>query len=143
MFLFGRGRSGLVARALAIRLVHLGVRAYVVGESITPPVGRGDLVLLFTGSGETFSVTLTGEIAKRQGAKVAAITADAESEIVEHAGTVVVLPVKADERQPALAPLGTMFEQAALVVCDALVAQLMDALGETEASMRRRHATLE
>lgn len=143
VFLFGRGRSGLVARALAIRLVHLGIRAFVVGESITPPVGAGDLVLLFSGTGETFSVTLTAEIAKRQGARIAAITAEPDASLARLATTVVVLPVPRGPEQARLAPLGTLFEHAALLVSDALVAQLMQGLGETEASMRKRHATLE
>ena len=39
----GVGRSGLVARAFAMRLMHLGFRSYVLGETITPSVGEGDV----------------------------------------------------------------------------------------------------
>ncbi len=31
IFLYGAGRSGLVAKAFAIRLVHLGFQTYVIG----------------------------------------------------------------------------------------------------------------
>ncbi|HJQ93289.1 MAG TPA: hypothetical protein VJ874_03265, partial [Candidatus Thermoplasmatota archaeon] len=31
VFLYGRGRSGFVARAFAVRLMHLGYQTYVVG----------------------------------------------------------------------------------------------------------------
>ncbi len=43
----GAGRSGLVGRAFAMRLMHLGFRSYVLGETITPSVGEGDLVVAF------------------------------------------------------------------------------------------------
>ena len=36
IFLTGQGRSGLVAKMFAMRLIHLGFKTYVVGETITP-----------------------------------------------------------------------------------------------------------
>jgi 6-phospho-3-hexuloisomerase len=36
----GMGRSGLVARGFAMRLRHLGLHSYVLGETITPPVKK-------------------------------------------------------------------------------------------------------
>jgi len=56
IFLMGAGRSGLVARAFAMRLMHLGLKVYVVGETTTPAVKRGDLVIAISGSGETRSI---------------------------------------------------------------------------------------
>jgi 6-phospho-3-hexuloisomerase len=38
-----------------------------------------------------------------------------------------------------MAPLGTVFEEAALVYLDGLVAVLMQRLAQTEEDMRRRH----
>jgi len=40
----GAGRSGLVGKAFAMRLMHLGFNIYVMGETITPAFGVGDLV---------------------------------------------------------------------------------------------------
>ena len=34
VFVAGAGRSGLMMRAFAMRLMHLGLRAYVVGETV-------------------------------------------------------------------------------------------------------------
>ena len=53
IFVYGAGRSGLVAKAFAIRLVHLGFQTFVIGETITAPVQNGDLVVIVSGSGET------------------------------------------------------------------------------------------
>ncbi|NLO77568.1 MAG: 6-phospho-3-hexuloisomerase, partial [Methanomicrobiales archaeon] len=36
IYVMGAGRSGLVAKGFAMRLMHLGMHSYVVGETITP-----------------------------------------------------------------------------------------------------------
>lgn len=141
--IFGRGRSGLVGRAFAMRLVHLGFRAYVVGETISPPVHEDDVVVLISGSGETFSVTVTGQIAKKLGCKIVALTGSADTTLGRQADVVITLPTASDQEQRDLAPLGTLFEDACQLILDGVVAGLMERRGETEESMRKRHATLE
>jgi len=144
VFLYGRGRSGFVARAFAVRLMHLGYQTYVVGETITAPVQRNDVVILVSGSGTTYPVVMTAELGRRQGATVVAITAQPESEIARLAHVVVPLtPPEGNGERAKLAPLGTLFETSAWLFFDAVVALLMERLGETEGQMRRRHATLE
>ena len=49
IFVYGAGRSGLVAKAFAIRLVHLGFQTFVIGETITQPVQKDDLVVIVSG----------------------------------------------------------------------------------------------
>lgn len=141
--IFGRGRSGNIGRAFAIRLSHLGFRSFFVGETATPPVSDEDVVLLVSGSGDTFSVVLTAKIAQDLDAKVVCVTADADSQLAEQCDLVVTLPGPQAERQPELAPLGTAFELTAHLFFDGLVAELMEHLGEDETSMSQRHATLE
>ncbi len=144
VFLYGRGRSGFVARAFAVRLMHLGYQTYVVGETITAPVARQDVVILVAGSGSTYPVVMTAELGRRQGATVVAITAQPESEITRLAHVVVPLvPPEGNGERARLAPLGTLFETTAWLFFDAMVAVLMQRLGESEQSMRKRHATLE
>lgn len=144
VFLYGRGRSGFVARAFAVRLMHLGYQTYVVGETITAPVARQDVVILVSGTGTTYPVVMTAELGRRQGATVVAITAQPDSEIARLAHVVVPLvPPDGNGQRARLAPLGTLFETSAWLFFDAVVALLMQRLGETEDSMRRRHATLE
>lgn len=141
---FGRGRSGRVAQSFAIRLGHLGFRSFFVGETSTPPVREDDLVLLVSGSGETFSVTLTAKIAHDMEAPVVSITASPDSDLAEHSDHVIHVPVAdGNPHQRDLAPLGTRFEFAAYLLFDALAAELMERLEEDEASMSERHATLE
>lgn len=141
--LFGMGRSGLVAKTFAIRLAHLGVDAYVVGETTTPPIDRRDLVVLVSGTGETYSVVLTGQIAKDLGAPVACLTADVDSRLAGLSDLVVELRPDPDDQKAHLAPLGTLFEDAALVFLDGVVALMMEQMGESEEKMRGRHSKLE
>jgi 6-phospho-3-hexuloisomerase len=53
VFVAGEGRSGLMAKAFAMRLMHLGLVVYASGETITPSGGEGDLVVVGSGSGTT------------------------------------------------------------------------------------------
>jgi 6-phospho-3-hexuloisomerase len=144
VFLYGRGRSGFVARAFAVRLMHLGYQTYVVGETITAPVARNDVVILVSGSGTTYPVVMTAELGRRQGATVVSITAQPDSEIARLAHVVIPLvPPHGNGERAKLAPLGTLFETSAWLFFDAVVALLMQRLGESESTMRTRHATLE
>ena len=59
IFVYGAGRSGLVAKAFAIRLFHLGFQTFVIGETISAPVQIGDMVIIVSGSGETIPASFT------------------------------------------------------------------------------------
>lgn len=144
VFLYGRGRSGFVARAFAVRLMHLGYSTFVIGETITAPVQENDVVVCVSGSGTTYPVVMTAELGRKQGARVVAVTANPDSEVARLAHVVVALDTARGNGEKArLAPLGTLFETSCWLFFDAIVALLMERLGEDEASMARRHATLE
>jgi 6-phospho 3-hexuloisomerase len=156
VFVYGAGRSGLVAKAFAMRLMHLGINVFVVGEIITPAIEREDLLITISGSGETTSVVNAAKIAKNVGAKVALITTYPNSSLGRLADIVVVVKGRTKlrgekdfvmrqikgEHYP-LAPLGTLFEISVLIFLDALIVELMVRLGKTEEEMRTRHATIE
>ncbi|RLF34397.1 MAG: hypothetical protein DRN08_04715 [Thermoplasmata archaeon] len=144
IFVYGAGRSGLVSKAFAIRLVHLGFQTFVIGETITAPVRQGDLVVIVSGSGETIPAVMTAEIARKIGARLVTITGRKKSSITKYADVSIVLSSECDDvERKTLAPLGTLFEASAWILLDSIVAELMRAKGETEKSMRQRHATLE
>jgi 6-phospho-3-hexuloisomerase len=42
-----------------------------------------------------------------------------------------------------LSPLGTLFEDTAMVVLDAVIAELMKRLGKNESDLAKRHANIE
>ena len=45
-FIGGAGRSLLVSRFFAMRLVHAGYNVSMIGEVVTPAIKTGDLLLL-------------------------------------------------------------------------------------------------
>lgn len=141
-FVYGAGRSGIVARAFAMRLVQTGLRAYVIGESVTPLVRRGDLGFILSAQGESSSSNQTGNIVRREGADLIVVTARGTSKLAHTATELLVLDFPEDSERPRLAPLGTLFEAASLRLTDALIVEVMQARGESEDSMRRRHAIM-
>ncbi len=156
VFVLGAGRSGLVARAFAMRLMHLGFHVYVVGETITPAVKPNDVVIAVSGSGETDLVVGAASIAKKVGAKIVAITSFPNSRLGKMADVVVILPGRERtetiteyvERELAgehasLAPLGTLFEASASVFLDAIIASLMRKLNKKEKDLKELHANIE
>lgn len=153
----GAGRSGLAGRAFAMRLMHLGFNVYVFGETITPAVGEGDLIIAVSGSGSTKLVVTAANAAKEMNAKIMAITSHPDSPLAKIADQTIVIPGRtklASEESDytirqilgthePLAPLGTLFEVTLNVFLDSLVAELMARLGKTEIDLRKRHATIE
>ena len=140
IFLYGVGRSGLIAKAFAIRLVQMGLEVFFVGETITPIVEEGNLVVIVSYTGETMSAIQTANIVRRVGAKVVSITAHPHSKLAAASNLVIEIHPPKDEERKRLAPLGTLFEDATLIYLDSIVAALMERLGQSEGSMRRRHA---
>ena len=144
IFVYGAGRSGHVAKAFAIRLVHLGFQTFVIGETITAPVQKGDMVLIISGSVETIPAVMTAEIAHNIGAKVVSFTGKSKSGIAKYADITLFISANCDDvERKMLAPLGTLFEASVWILLDGLVADLMEGKHETEDTMRKRHATLE
>ena len=144
IFVYGAGRSGHVAKAFAIRLVHLGFQTFVIGETIGAPVKKDDMVFIVTGSGETIPSVMTAEIARNIGAKLVVVTGRKESRITKFADIAIILSAECmDKKRKKLAPLGTLFEASAWILLDSIITELMKSKGETEESMQSRHATLE
>jgi 6-phospho-3-hexuloisomerase len=154
----GAGRSGLVGKAFAMRLMHLGYQVYVTGETIAPILGPGDVVIAISGSGTTRLVVMSSKIAKeKRGARIVAITSYLDSPLGRLADQVAVVVGRTKmarredsyisrqivgEHEP-LAPLGTQFEVASMIFLDGIIAELMHRLGKKEEDLKARHATIE
>ncbi len=157
VFVTGAGRSGLAAKAFAMRLMHLGLRAYVVGETISPAINGDDCIVAISGSGETNTIVSAARISKNRGAKVLALTSYPESTLGQLADSYILVKGRTkkevdDEnymkRQihgnyTSLTPLGTAFELTTLVFLDAIVSELMEKMEQTESDLKARHTVLE
>jgi len=155
VFTMGAGRSGLVGQAFAMRLVHLGFNAHVIGDATTPAVTSEDIILVISGSGTTATnLTLCQIVLERikPSPKIIAITSNCSSTLGRLADITIEIPGREEteittnyaERRlvagPPLAPLGTRFEINALVFLDSIISVLMDLTKTNETEMARRHA---
>ena len=156
VFVVGAGRSGLVAKAFAMRLVQLGLSAQVVGETTTPAITKKDLLLAVSGSGRTKQVVTVVKVAKEIGVKVLVITSYPDEEVGKLSDHVVKIRgrTKVDIETSytisqlrgefaSLTPLGTLFEDTVMIFLDGVIARLMVELGKSEKYMKKRHASLE
>ena len=145
----GAGRSGLIARAFCMRLMHLGLRAYVAGETVTPALGQRDLLFVASGSGATESLVVMAEKAKKRiGARLALVAIDGSSPIARLADAVLLIPAPSPKVQrqlehASIQPMGSLFEQSLLLVLDALILLFMERKGIVPSAMFGRHANLE
>ena len=156
ILIIGVGRSGLIGKAFAMRLMHLDFDVYVMGETITPAIGHGDLIIAISGSGTTKLAVTAAEIGKEVGARIIAVTSHPNSDLGKIADHVVQIRGRtkiAKEKDyflrqltgihEPLAPLGTIFELSAMIFLDSLIAELIKRLGKSEGELRRKHATIE
>lgn len=149
IFVGGAGRSGFCARGFANRLMHLGLCVYVVGETTTPSIGEGDLLVVGSGSGTTASLVSNARKAKAKGAAIATVTLCPDAEIGQMADAVITVPGVTwkndhiENKAATIQPGGSLFEQLSWLIYDSIIIELMKILGETEETMSPRHANLE
>jgi 3-hexulose-6-phosphate synthase/6-phospho-3-hexuloisomerase len=143
IFVSGAGRSGLVTRFFAMRLMHGGYQAYVVGEIVTPSIQPGDLLIVISGSGETETMISFAKKAKEQGAKMAIISTKASSTLADMADHVFVIGSPDQYKKVVGMPMGTTFELSTLLFLESTVAHIIHTKKIPEEQMRTRHANLE
>ena len=145
--LYGVGREGLMMRALAMRLYHVGLDAHVVGDMSTPPVGNGDLFVASAGPGAFSTVLALLGVARSAGARTMIVTAQPDGEAPRQADVVVHLPAQtmADDRGPStsILPMGSLYEAVQLLFFDVVSIRLRERLGQEPEAMRNRHTNLE
>ena len=145
--LYGVGREGLMMKAFAMRLFHLGLDAHVVGDMTTPPVGEGDALIASAGPGAFSTVLGLLNVAKTAGARTVVITAQPEGRAAQVADVTIYLPAQtmANDTSPSTSvlPMGSLFEASQLLFFDLVVLQLRERLGQSPEAMRRRHTNLE
>ena len=151
IFVAGAGRSLLMARSFAMRLMQTGFTSYVVGETVTPAIRNGDLLIIASGSGETSTLKVIAANANKAGAKIALLTSNPDSAIAKLSDCIVQIHTstpKLEEKQsvtPSVQPGASAFEQSVLLLCDALVIDLKpsDSVSDRNAALMKLHANLE
>jgi 6-phospho-3-hexuloisomerase len=147
IFFSAQGRSGYILRAFCMRLMHLGYNCYFVGETITPPIKKGDLLVVLSGSGETVLPCEAVKMAKRAGALTYAILGDEKSPLAGLSNRRLALPGgtkrKRDKDMLSGQPLGSLFEQSAFLFLEAIILAIYREKDSDYRILLTRHANLE
>ena len=145
---YGVGREGLMMKAVAMRLYHLGLDAHVVGDMTTPPVGPGDVLFVSAGPGYFSTVAALAGVAQDAGAKVLCITAEPDGAVPQAADQVTHLPAQtmaADQGGAAtsILPMGSLYEAMMFLFFEILILDLRDRVAISPDAMRAHHTNLE
>lgn len=147
VFLAGAGRTGLEVSSFAMRLMHIGYHVHRVGEVTTPAIQEGDLLVLCSGSGETKSMIVLAETARKVGASILLFTTKDSSTLAEYADQIVVLYAKsakaADTANVSIQPMSNLFVQSVCITFDMIIIALMDKNQLDESKMKHNHTNLE
>ncbi|WP_254853971.1 6-phospho-3-hexuloisomerase [Halobacillus salinus] len=148
IFLTGEGRSGLMGKAAAMRLMHGGFDVYVTGETITPSIAEGDLLLAISGSGTIPSIMNQVKSAKKSSSRVALVTTNPDSPIGEESDCLVTVPAATKKRLPhepdTIQPLGNQFDQTVHLLLDTIIIYtLQHGSTLTHEEMTANHANME
>ena len=147
LFVVGEGRSGFMAKSFAMRLMHLGANTYVVGETITPAIAEGDLLIAVSGSGLTKSVVWTSEKTKALGCSVIAVTTNPESPLAKAATDILHVPAATKYRREnelkTIQPLGSLFDQSVHILFDTLCLLYAHLNNVNNAEAFSRHSNME
>jgi 6-phospho-3-hexuloisomerase len=146
IFMVAAGRSGFALQAAAMRLMHLGLTVFFVGDTTTPAIGKGDLLIAASGSGTTSSIVRAAEKARSVGASVIALTTAPLSELAELATHTVFIPAAGKEEfegSKSKQYAGSLFEQFVFLLMDVVFQSLWKLDGTPAEELWKRHANLE
>jgi 6-phospho-3-hexuloisomerase len=137
-FCSGQGRSGLVAQMVAMRLMHVGFDVHAVGEPTAPSIGEGDGLVMISGTGETPATLHVARLALGFGAQMLAVTTRADSTLAGLAHAVLKVPITTTGQFG-----GSLFEQSALLLLDAVALDITGGDPQVYAAMMGRHTNLQ
>ncbi|HIL16037.1 MAG TPA: SIS domain-containing protein [Deltaproteobacteria bacterium] len=148
VFVAGAGRTGLVMRCFAMRLMHLGLYVQILGDTLTGAMKKEDCLLIGSGSGETPSLVSIAEKAQELGVRIVLFGLNPDSSIGKLASDCLRIPAPSPKLNHAAAchsiqPMGSLFEQSLLLTLDSLVGVMMHQKGMNSKSMFLNHANVE
>ncbi len=147
IFFAAQGRSGFILRCFCMRLMHLGFQVYFCGETITPAIGAGDLLIVLSGSGETPSTLEAVKSAKAHEAATFAILGNLDSKIAALVDACMYVPgttkLGRSGEPSSLQMAGSLFEQTAFLFLEAVVLDIYQQRKTDIGSISSRHAVIE
>lgn len=147
VFFLGVGRVKLSLEAIAKRWFNLNIDTVVVGQITEPPIGKDDLLIVGSSSGESIVPLSIAKIAKSYGATIVHIGSNASSSMREYSDLFVRIPtntkLKKENEISSKQPMTSLFEQSLLILGDIISMQLIESESSNKGDLWTRHANLE
>ncbi len=148
IFCAAQGRSGYILRCFCMRLTHLGRQAFFAGETITPRIKTGDILVVLSGSGRTAYTAELIKLAKRAQAATYGVIGTKDSPMGRNLDHAVFLPVpsrnsRSPSENPSIQSLGSLFEQAAFILLESILLEFVQKQGSDQRVLLERHTNLE
>lgn len=149
IFCIGVGREGMMTRAFAMRLMHMGKEVHWIWDDTTPHIGEGDLLIATLGDGRIGHIDYVCRRAKEAGAFIYVVTGSPSGETAkEVADDVFFIPAAVyrgtDPVVPSFQPMGNLFEQSLLMTFDIAVMMIVDETPDlTFEKMSHNHRNIE
>jgi len=142
--LYAMGRMQLSVRGFAMRLKHMGFDSYVVYDTTSPYLGKGDLLIVHCA---VTNVELNIiKLAKEAGARIVLLTAHPENEHGQYADLAVRVPGQifgGEQEIPSIQPMSTLLEQSLFLFTDIVTMMLIEQCGIQMDAMKASHTNLE
>ncbi len=144
VFIYGEGRTGLVGKMFAVRLMHFGKEVYFVGEMLTPSFKRGDLLLILSGLANRERTVDMAVKANKLGGEVVSVTGNSSAPLYKYCSHTVLIPrsLKSLSASVSSQPLNSLFEQVLFFVLEGIVNILYHKLQINDEEMYARHFNL-
>ncbi len=151
VFVMGAGLSGLIGSALAMRLMHLGYKSYVVGDVTTPDFSKDDVAIVISHSGQTPSLIVFSQKVKDLGGRLILLTARRSSPLGGLSDCTIVFNI-APKKAPLISGIGdykhenasgTLFGADVFLFVHGLILYLVERSGRSPEEIDGRHANLQ
>ena len=147
IFIAGLGRSGLICKAFAMRLMQIGFKVFIIGETTTPAIKSDDLLISVSGSGRTTNSLNIIKKAKDFGVYKFLITANNDSPMSEIADSFILIPAptkfQTNFNDTGSQLIGSLFEQSTFILFECIIDILSKTLDLKRDETMKRHANLE
>ncbi|MCM8766531.1 MAG: SIS domain-containing protein [Candidatus Omnitrophica bacterium] len=138
IFVYGVGRSGLIGRCFCMRLFHLGLNSYFLGETITPRFTEKDLIIFISGSGQKTIILEIAKICKKEKGKILTITSNKKSKLAKISNYLINIPIK-----KTIQFGNSLFEQVTFLFLEEFIQFYIEKNKISFDFMKERHANLE
>ena len=149
VFCIGVGREGMMTRAFAMRLMHMGKEVHWIWDDTTPHIGEGDLLIATLGDGRIGHIDYVCRRAKEAGAFVYVVTGSPSGETAQEvADAVLFIPAAVyrgtDPTVQSFQPMGNLFEQCLLITFDIVIMMIVEETPDlTFEKMSHNHRNIE